>query len=130
RLRGEGLFSFWLRLTALILLYLSSLLGDLFHGSMFLAYFSEELLWRHIILDHAQSAEFGGNGRVLDRFFNSGNQRLCHLDRHSRRREEGQPDAKEVLAVAELRQGGDLGELRNLIRGEYSLHRSALQVAE
>src|SRR5436190_15142266 len=79
---------------------------------------------------HAQSAEFGGNGRVLDRFFNSGNQRLCHLGRHSRRREEGQPDAKEVLAVAELRQRGDLGELRNLIRGEYSLHRSALQVAE
>jgi hypothetical protein len=55
------------------LLYQCSLLGDLFHGSMLLAYFSEELLWRHVILDHAQSGELGGNGRVLHCLFNSGN---------------------------------------------------------
>ena len=35
------------------LFYQSGFLGDLFHGSMLLAYFSEKFLWRRVILDYA-----------------------------------------------------------------------------
>ena len=108
----------------------SGFLSDLFHASMFLAYFSEELFWSHVILDHAQPGELGGNGRVLHRLFNGGNQNFRYLCRHSGWCKEGEPDTKEVLAVTEFRQRGDFGKFRNLIRGEYSLHRSALHVGD
>src|SRR5262245_51746414 len=116
--------------TSLGLLYQSGLFSDLFHDSMFLANFGEKLLWRHVILDHAQSGELGNNGRVLHRLFNSWNERFGYLWGHSAWREKPQPDAKEVLAVAELRQSRNLGIFRNLTRCEYSLHRSALHVAQ
>jgi hypothetical protein len=35
------------------LLYEPGFLGGLFHGSMLLAYFSEELLWRRVVLNYA-----------------------------------------------------------------------------
>src|SRR5262245_47925296 len=112
------------------LLHQSSLLGDLFHGPMFFTYFSDKLIRRHVILDHAQSSELRGNGRVLHRLFHSGNQRFRYLYRYSGWCEEGQPDTKEVLPVTEFSQGGDLGIFRNLARGEYSLHASALHVGD
>src|SRR5262245_13000390 len=92
--------------TSLGLLYQSGFLSDLFYGSMFLAYFSEELVRRHIILDHAQSGKLGDNGGVLHRLFNSGSQYFRYLCRYSGGCKESQPDAKKVLAVTEFRQGG------------------------
>src|SRR5262245_65507140 len=53
------------------LLHQSGLLGNFLHGSMLLAYFSHELLRRHVILDHAQSSELRGNRRVPRRLFDS-----------------------------------------------------------
>src|SRR5262245_21845505 len=106
----------------------SGLLGDFLHRSMLLAYLGDKLLWRHVILDHAQSGELGGNRRVLHRLFHSGNERFRNLRRHTDWCEEGEPDAKEVLAITEFGESRDLGIFRNLTRGEYSLHASALHV--
>src|SRR5262249_13129295 len=110
------------------LLHQTRLLGDIFNDSMFLAYFSDKLLWRHVILDHPQSGELGGNRRVLHRLFHSGNERFRNLRRHSGWYEEGEPNAKEVLPVTESRESRDLGIFRNLTRGKYSLHPPALHV--
>src|SRR5215510_9555044 len=103
----------------------TGLLGDIFNDSMLLAYFSDKLIRRHVILDHAQSGELRGNGRVLHRLFHGGNERFRNLRRHSGWCEKGEPDAKEVLAITEFRKSRDLGIFRNLTRGEYSLHASA-----
>src|SRR5262249_61764310 len=110
------------------LLHQTRLLGDIFNDSMFLAYFSDKLPWRHVILDHPQSGELGGNRRILHRLFHSGNERFRNLRRHSGWCEEGEPNAKEDLPVTELRDSSDPGLFRNVARRKYSLHASSSHV--
>src|SRR5262245_26406871 len=96
---------------------------------MFLAYFSDKLLWRLVVLDYTEVSELGGDRRFLNRLFNRRHQRLRHLRRHSDGRKEAEPDAEKVLAIAELRQGGDLGVIREVTRNDDPSQRSTLQMA-
>src|SRR5262245_18141881 len=111
------------------LLHQSGFFGDILNGLMFLAYLSDELLWRLVVLDYAEVSEFGGHRRFLNRLFNRRHQRLRDLRRHSGGRKEAEPDAEQVLAIAELRQGWDIGVIREVTRYDDPPQRSTLQMA-
>ena len=81
-------------LVTLGLLHKSGLFGDILNDLMFLAYFSDELLWRLVVLDYAEVSELGGDRRFLNRLFNRRHQRLRDLRRHSGGRKETEPDAE------------------------------------
>ena len=53
------------------LLHQSGLFGDILNGLMFLAYLSDELLRRLLVLEYSEARELGGDRRFLHRLFDS-----------------------------------------------------------
>ena len=67
-----------------------------------------------VLLDYAEVRESRCDRRFFRRLLNRRHERLCHFGRHSGRRKEAEPDAEQVLTIAQLGQSWNLGIIREV----------------
>src|SRR6185503_21036562 len=91
----------------------AGLLGQIAHALELVARLGGLLFGCGVALQDAQWREPGRGGRRLDGLLDRADERLARIVGNAGRREEGEPDAEEILRIAEVAHRAQVGKLRH-----------------